>query len=159
MSVDNSLIDELEQVSLFHGLSVQQLEDVSQFCTLLYLADGDTLIEESASGAVDLYLLCKGSVEIVSNATSQTSDEVVISKQENDVFGEMAWLTRSPRTVSVRCCGAVQAICVDGEALRKYLDKHTEVGYIVMREIALTLARRMNDADSLLKLMLWNKTL
>lgn len=153
------MIEGLEGVSLFKELSIGQLEEVSQFCTLLNLSDGDMLIKESDRNAADLYLLCNGSVEIVSSGTQVTSGEVVISKEDKDVFGEMSWLTNAPRTASVRCHGAVQAVRVDGTALSEYLNSHAELGYVMMKQVAQTLAQRMQGTDALLKQILWNTTL
>jgi len=153
------VIEELEKVSLFNELSYLQLEAISQFCQLLSLSDGDMLIRESDRNVSDLYLLCAGSVEIVSSATAIISGEVVISKQDKDLFGEMGWLTNAPRTASVRCHGSVQAIRVEGQALTKYLNNHPDVGFIIMRHIALTLSQRLQGTDALLKQILWNTTL
>jgi len=153
------MIEALEKVSLFSELSVAQLAEVDQFCTLLSLSDGDMLIKESDRDDIDLYLLCQGSVEIVSRGSPITSGEVVISKQDKDVFGEMGWLTNAARTASVRCHGNVQAIRVDGRALNEYLNSHTDLGYIMMRHVAQTLAQRMQGTDALLKQILWNTTL
>ena len=153
------MIEELESVSLFRELSVAQLAEVGQFCTLLSLSAGDMLIKESDRGDVDLYLLCQGSVEIVSTSSPITSGEVVISKEDKDVFGEMGWLTDAPRTASVRCHGNVHAIRVDGRALNEYLNSHTELGYVIMKHVAQTLAQRMQGTDALLKQTLWNTTL
>lgn len=153
------MIEELEKVSLFRDLTPDQLDAVSQFCSFLTLADGDMLIRESERNDNDLYLLCKGMVEIVSSSTPVTSGEVVISKQDKDVFGEMGWLTNAPRTASVRCHGDVQAVRVDGQALSEYLNNNTDVGYVIMRHVALTLSERMQGTDALLKQILWNTTL
>ena len=153
------MIEELEKISLFTELSAGQLAEVSQFCRLLTLSDGDMLIREDDRNGTDLYFLCQGSVEIVSNSSPITSGEVVISKQDKDVFGEMGWLTNAPRTASVRCHGNVRAIRVDGSALSHYLDSHSELGYTMMRHVARTLAQRMQGTDALLKQILWNTTL
>lgn len=153
------MIDDLEKSSLFHDLSAEHLTDVSRFCAALSLSDGEMLIEESDENNKDLYLLCSGAVEIVSNSTLLTSNEVVISKEDMDVFGEIAWLTNRKRTASVRCHGSVRAIRVDGQALSDYLNNNSEPGYAVMRRIALTLSSRMVSTDSLLKQILWNTAL
>jgi len=153
------MTDDLEKATLFQGLNPSQLKAISSFCSLLTLLDGDMLIREEDRGDSDIYLLLDGAVEIVSNNTMITSSEVVISKEDKDVFGEIAWLTGSPRTASVRCRGGVNAIRVDGKALTSYLEQHPAAGYSVMREIALTQSRRMQRTDSLLKQILWNSLL
>ena len=153
------MTNNLEKVSLLHGLSRQQLTEVSLLCSELSLHDGDMLIQEADAANTDLYLLIQGSVEIVSNNSKITSSEVVISKEDIDVFGEIAWLTGSRRTASVRCHGNVLAIQIDGQKLHQYLNTHPEAGFIVMREIALIQSRRMQNTDSLLKQILWNSLL
>jgi len=151
--------EDLEGISLFQDLSTQQLQEVAQFCATLSLSDGDMLIHEAERNDNDLYLLCNGSVEIVSASSRVTSGEVVISHEDKDVFGEVGWLAGAPRTASVRCRGPVQAIRVDGRALTKYIASHHDLGYLLMHHIALTLARRMQGTDTLLKQILWNTTL
>ena len=153
------MIEGLESFSLFSELKAVHLQQISSFCTELSLLDGETLIEEKDHNNKDLFLLCAGKVEIVSNSTATTSNEVVISKEDMDVFGEIAWLNNCRRTASVRCNGAVRAIRVDGNSLANYLNNNHEAGYAVMRKIALTLSTRMANADSLLKQILWNTTL
>ncbi len=153
------MIEELEKVSLCQNLSPDQLDSVSQFCTLLNLSDGDMLIRESDQNDTDIYLLSTGSVEIVSNSSRITSGEVVISREDKDVFGEMGWLTNAPRTASVRCHGNVQAIRVDGQAFADYLSSNPDVGYLVMQYVAVKLACRLQGTDSLLKQILWNTML
>jgi CRP-like cAMP-binding protein len=153
------MIEDLDSSSFFQDLTVAQLHDISAFCTPLSLGDGDMLIQEAERGQPDLYVLCAGSVEIVSNAAPIISDEVVISKMDKDIFGEIGWLTGSKRTASVRCHGEVRAIQVDGEALTGYLNSHPDVGYMVLRRVSLTLAERMKNTDSLLKQILWNSVL
>lgn len=153
------MIEELEKVSLCQNLTPDQLDAVSRFCTTLYLSDGDMLIRESDQEDNDLYLLCTGNVEIVSNSTRVTSGEVVISTEDKDVFGEMSWLTSAPRTASVRCHGNVLAIRVDGPALSDYLNENPDVGFIIMQYVAIKLASRLQGTDSLLKQILWNTML
>jgi CRP/FNR family cyclic AMP-dependent transcriptional regulator len=153
------MLEELEKVALFQDLSEEQLEEVGSFCTLLNLQDGEILIHESDAANTDIYILCEGRVEIVSSATPLISGEVVISREDKNIFGEMAWLSDAPRTASVRCHGPVQAIRVDGEALKQFLSSRAGVAYPVMRRIALILAERMRETDSLLKQILWNTTL
>ena len=79
-----------------------------------------------------------------------------MSRQDKDIFGEISWLTQKKRTATIRCLGEVDAICIDGGQFMSYLDQHPQVGFSVMKNIALLLADRLNHADSLLKQILWN---
>ena len=150
------MLDELDRSSLFHDLSVSQLKEILPFCTLVQLNDGDILIHEGDSGNRDLYLLCMGSVEIVSNNTAIISNEVVLSKEDTELLGEVSWLTGRRRTASVRCRGHVEAIQIDGQALWEHMESHTDIGFLVMKRIALTLSERIDVTDALMKQILWN---
>jgi len=153
------MVEELESFTLFQGFTALQLAEISSFCTVLRLEDGEILIHESEGDDSDLYLLCSGSVEVVSNNTKMTSDEVVISKEENELFGEMAWLSGKKRTASIRCHGSVKAIRIDGDALFKYLQASPELGFVFMHRLALLVTQRLGDSSSLLKQILWNNLL
>jgi len=153
------MVEDLELSVLFRGFSVLQLSEIEPFCTLLVLEDGELLIQESDLDDRDLYLLCRGGVEIVSNDSQSTSSEVVISKADNELYGEMAWLSGKKRTASVRCHGGVEAIRIDGDALLEYFRRYPDLGFLFMHRLAVLLSQRLSDASSLLKQVLWNSTL
>ena len=153
------MISDLERTNFFHDLSVDQLEEISPFCTLLQLNDGDILIKEGDQENRDIYHLWSGAVEIVSNDTSIISNEVVLSSEDNELIGEISWLTNGKRTATVRCKGDVEAVRIDGQALMEFLGKNTDIGFLIMRRIALIISGRMERTDSLMKQILWNKGL
>lgn len=153
------MVEDLEQSELFRGLSALQLAEVAQFCTRLILEDGEILIRESDRIDRDLYLLVRGSVEIVSNDSQSTSGEVVISKEDNELFGEMAWLSGKKRTASVRCHGPVQAVRINGEALLPYLRANPDLGFLFMHRLAVLVADRLSETNNLLKQILWNSAI
>lgn len=144
---------------LFQGFSAQQITEVTALCTALTLDDGELLIEESDVQDRDLYLLCHGSVEIISKNAQSTSNEAVISKEHNELFGEMAWLSGEKRTASVRAYGRVQAIRIEGGAFFDYLQDHPDVGFLFMRRLSLMISRRLTEASNLLKQILWSSML
>ena len=153
------MINELEYVRLFKELDGQSLEHISEFSVKLALADGEILISENETQPYDLYVLCDGRVEVVSNSTDITSGEVTLSRQDKEIFGEMSWLTGRKRTATIRSLGEVEIIRIDGQKLTAYLQTHPQAGYIIMRAIANLLAESLNLTDQLLKQILWNSTI
>lgn len=150
------MISEIDQLALFEDVGSEQLSEIVEYCSRVILNDGDILIHENEKERFDLFVLCTGSVEIVSNNTPYVSGECVLSRQHKELFGEISWLTRCKRTATVRCHGPVEAIRIDGEALLTYLEEQPEVGFLVMRRIASLMAYRMEQTDGLLKQILWN---
>jgi CRP-like cAMP-binding protein len=150
------MIGDLDGTNFFHDLSLDQLEEITPFCTLLQLNDGDIMIQEGDQGKRDLYHLWSGTVEVVSNDTTIISNEVVLSKEDKELFGEISWLTNGKRTASVRCRGPVEVIRIDGEALMRFLEKNPDIGFLIMRRIAIIISERMEETDNLMKQILWN---
>jgi len=151
------MIEELEQVTIFKGLSSAQMDDIARLCSREQCSDGDFLIQEGDDQSDDLYILLSGTVEIVSSNSKTTSSEVVLSREDKEIFGEISWLTNTRRTAGVRCHGNVEAIRIDGDALMSYLESEPEVGFYVTRQIAILLSRRMEESNRLLKQLLWNR--
>ncbi|MDT8382839.1 MAG: cyclic nucleotide-binding domain-containing protein [Gammaproteobacteria bacterium] len=153
------MMTELEQVQLFKELTGQALQEISGFCTKLELESGDTFIAENDLQSRDLFILCRGRVEIITSSSGITSSESIISEHDKELFGEISWITGRRRTASVRCVGEVEAIRIDGEKFMAYLQSHPEAGFVVMRTIARLVANALSDTDQLLKQMLWNTPL
>jgi len=150
------MIDILENISLFEGFDYVILADISLMCSKHEYGDGDTLISESNKENRDLFILISGDVEILSINRSSVSGEVVLSKKDKDIFGEVAWLTDQPRTATIRAIGEVEAIRIDGDQLMEYMEKNTDAGFILARRIARLLAQRLKYTDDLLKQILWS---
>ena len=150
------MIIELGKVSVFKELGDKTLESISKFSKELELGDGEELISEHVKDSSDLFVLCKGSVEIVSNDSTVTSNEVTLSKLDKDIFGEVGWLCNGARSATVRSVGEVEVIRIDGAKLKKFVFDNPEVGLKLIFNIAQTLADRLNNTDSLLKQVLWN---
>lgn len=150
------MINCLVNTFLFQELEFSAIEEIAKFCTKLNLSDGEILISENEAQNYDLFILCMGSVEIVSSSSSKTSEEIVISKQDTEVFGEIAWLTRNKRTATLRCRGEVEAVRIDATKLMEYMEVNPQIGFEIMRKIANLLAKRLEQTNNLLKQILWN---
>lgn len=150
---------DLATVSVFRDLDYAVLEDVAGFSKKLNLFAGDDLISEHRSSLSDIYVLCHGMVEIISSSSGITSEEITLSPQDKEIFGEISWLTQRKRSATIRCLDEVDAICIDGQHFMGYLDDNPQVGFSVMKNVALLLADRLNQADSLLKQLLWNSNI
>lgn len=152
----SAMFYDLEKTTLFQDLSHEDLNAIAKFCRREILADGDVLIHENERAGHDLFILCKGMVEVVSNNSNMVSGEAVLSRESKELFGEISWLTKSRRTASVRCKGHVEVIRVDGARLDAYMTEHYQAGFAIMRRIAILLSQRLGATDMLLKQILWN---
>jgi CRP-like cAMP-binding protein len=153
------IANDLAPVYVFRDLEFSVLEAIAGFSAKRHFFAGEDLISEHRGSLSDIYVLCAGTVEIISSSSGVTSEEVSLSRQDKEIFGEISWLTQRKRTATIRCLSEVEAVCIDGHQFMQYLDSHPEVGFPVMKNMALLLADRLNDADSLLKQILWNSNI
>ena len=130
------------------------MTDISCFCDIRELDDGDILISENDTENWDIFLLCNGSVEIVSNKSLNISNEIVLSSGEIDILGELSWLLNTKRSATVRCKGEVTIIHIDGQKLKDYFNKNTVIGYSFMKNLSKLLAKRLMQTDIMLKQVL-----
>ena len=147
---------ELEYVEVFKHLDGPALREMATFSTKLELMDGEILISENDSAPFDLFVLCKGRIEIISNGSGITSGEVTLSKQDKEIYGEVSWLTGRKRTATIRCHGPVEVIRIDGQQLLAYLQQNPQAGFVIMQAVATMLADSVSQTDQLLKQILWN---
>lgn len=150
------ILEQLMNISLFHGLNIRTITDISSFCDIRELDDGDIIISENDNESQDIYVLCNGSVEIVSNTSQITSNEIVLSSGQIDILGELSWLLNVKRTATVRCKGEVSSIHINGQQLKEYFNRNPEAGYLFMNNLSVLLAKRLMQTDDLLKQVLWN---
>lgn len=150
------ILEQLTSTPLFKGINIRAMTDITCFCDVRELDDGDILISEDDKESRDIYILCNGSVEIVSNKSQDISSEIVLSSGEVDILGELSWLLNTKRTATVRCKGEVTIIHIDGQQLKDYFDINSEIGYPFMKNLSELLAKRLMQTDDLLKQILWN---
>ncbi len=153
------IIDQLKLTRLFSGLSLLQLEEVARYCTYHILDDGDIVMNEKDWDNFDIFIICKGYLEIVSSASKQISDEVVISTKGKGILGEMAWLTKAPRTATIRSHGPAELIQINGKALEAYLENNTQAGYHFMKQLAIQISENTRETSDVLKQLLWRDNL
>lgn len=153
------IIDQLKETPIFQDLDVQHLEEISRLCKVEQLSDGTVVIEENSDENYDIFIIIKGYLEVVSNTGKCLSDELVLSKQNHGMFGEIGWLKKAKRTASIRSHGHVELIRIDGDRLEEYFDKNNIVGYKVMRRIAINLSNNIKETNTLLKQVLFTENL
>ena len=84
------------------------------------------------------YVIMSGVVEVL----VETEDGLVpvVTRGENEMIGEMAVLTNSPRSATLRAKGPVRALRVANDAFVKMMTENPGVALDVMRQLSLKLA-------------------
>ena len=84
------------------------------------------------------YVIMSGVVEVL----VETEDGLVpvVTRGENEMIGEMAVLTNSPRSATLRAKGPVRALRIANDAFVKMMTENPGVALDVMRQLSLKLA-------------------
>ncbi len=104
----SSLVEFLGQVPLFAKLEPSLLETVAARAGAVHLGAGDWLFHEGDPGEA-MYVLRAGRLEVV----DESADAVIRELGRGDAVGELALLSSTPRSASVRAARASDLVVID----------------------------------------------
>jgi CRP/FNR family cyclic AMP-dependent transcriptional regulator len=142
-------VDDATRRSLLedHGLDPEELETLSEFAEAQRFASGEHIFSEGDPGDT-LYLIAEGEVRI-SRHIAGLGDEALTILEAGEVFGELAWLDRSPRSAdAIAHTGGCTVLAVSREQLDGTLKNRTAAQARFLRTLSTVLCRRlraMND--------------
>ena len=116
-----------------------------RFCSAITFISGDDVFTPHRQESHDLYVLYSGHLEITA-ADGQKVD-LLLDQGRPVLMGEIAWLTGKGRSVFLTCITEAEALRIDGDALRAWLDENPRAGMAFMRNLAVLLAGRLTDKE------------
>jgi CRP-like cAMP-binding protein len=125
-------LDLIKRVPLFSRLSKGSLEDVAQIADELDLPAGKVMATEGDRGR-EFFVLLEGEAEVTKG------DRSINTMHEGDFFGEIALVTKMPRTASVTATTPVRVLVINERDFGALLKRSPEVG----RGVAEALAERI----------------
>ncbi len=147
--------DVLNDVPLFSSLSATEREELGASLKTVRHAKG-TLIFRVGDPGDALYVVRAGVAEVFFK--NNTGEEIVLEVAgPGEVFGELSLLDRGPRSASVRVVEDVEAVCLNREALERFLLAHpgAAMGFLAVmgrrmrvsaEQLRHTATRNSNDA-------------
>ena len=126
----------LGRASLFQGLSKRHLREIAKVSAARRVATGQELVKEGAAGSV-WFLILDGTARVVRGGRT------VKRLGPGDFFGEMALLTRAPRTASVIAREPMECITLSAAAFRKVLIDNPSIALAMLS----TMADRIAELD------------
>jgi CRP/FNR family transcriptional regulator, cyclic AMP receptor protein len=125
-------VELLKKVPLFSRLDKKALQDVAYIADELDLPAGKEMATEGDRGR-EFFVLLDGEAEVKKGETR------INTMKEGDFFGEIALVTKMPRTASVIATTDVRVLVITERAFDALLKKSPEVG----RSVAEALAERV----------------
>ncbi len=137
--------DVLRQVELFAHLREDERRALAEELYFAPFAAGE-LVSRQGATAHFLYILAKGSVEVLLRAPAGKTSRLVTCIEAPGFFGEMGLLTGQPRTADVRAASDVQCFRLEKKAFASVLKARPEIA----EHLADVLARRREELDTAL---------
>jgi len=121
----------LRQISLFSGLTLDQLEAVAQLTSEVHYAPGECIVREGESGN-ELFLALEGSMDVYLGYDTPARRE--INRIEAiDYFGEMAVLDGEPRSATIVAREPCRLLTLDGHSLKSLIQQMPEISFEIFR--------------------------
>jgi hypothetical protein len=130
----------LEQAPIFRPLPAETLLELSHSVCRVLIPEGDPIILEGRVND-DIYVLTKGRLSV--SKRHEGCDVTVAYISPGEVFGEMAFLTRRPRSATVRAIEESECIMVKSVDLRLLAYRQPSV----ILQVARVLAQRLEATE------------
>jgi CRP-like cAMP-binding protein len=129
----NQKIDLIRKVPLFARCSRTELKEIAMLADEIDLKEGKEMTRQGTPGR-EFFVLLEGSADVKKN------NRKVNTLGPGDFFGEIALVSREPRTATVTATSPVRALVITDRSFRRLLDDAPRVQTKVMEALAERLA-------------------
>jgi CRP/FNR family cyclic AMP-dependent transcriptional regulator len=129
----NQKIDLIRKVPLFARCSRAELKEIAMLADEIDLREGKEMTREGAPGR-EFFVLLEGTADV------KKKSRRVNTLGPGDFFGEIALVSREPRTATVIATSPVRALVITDWSFRQLLDDAPRVKTKVMEAMAQRLA-------------------
>lgn len=126
-------IEIIKRVPMFSRLSKKELEDVAHIADELDLPSGKVMAKEGAPGR-EFFVLLEGEAAVTKG------DRRINTMKNGDFFGEIALVTKMPRTATVKATSDVRVLVITERDFGALIKRSPEVGRAVAQALAERLA-------------------
>jgi CRP-like cAMP-binding protein len=129
----NEKTDLIRKVPLFARCSRAELKEIAKLADEIDLSEGKEMTREGAPGR-EFFVLLEGTADVEKNSRK------VNTLGPGDFFGEIALVSREPRTATVIASSPIRALVITDRSFRRLLDDAPQVKTRVMEAMAQRLA-------------------
>jgi CRP-like cAMP-binding protein len=130
---DNPKIDLIKHVPLFGSASKSELAEIASIADEVDLPAGRTLIAEGDSGR-EFFVLIDGTADVTQEGRH------IRKLGPGDFFGEIALISKAPRSATIVTTSPVRALVITDRAFRQLLDHSPNIQIGVLLALAERLA-------------------
>ncbi|MBB6633897.1 Crp/Fnr family transcriptional regulator [Cohnella thailandensis] len=128
------MIQWLRKVSLFDGLTDEQLEHVLRIATKRSIPVGTVLFHEKEYGD-KFYVILSGSIKIYSRSANG-EEKVLTVMADGESFGELALLDGRPRSASAQTLETTLVLEISSDNFLELLRNHFDITQSILKELS-----------------------
>jgi len=139
------LIEILQGVELFEGLSEQELDKVAKLCMKRSFQENEVIAQEDSHGE-ELFIVQEGFVEVA--VQTQGGRKVIVNLGTGQTIGEMSLIDQGRRSATVRALSSPTIVQIlEQQDFANLCESECRIGYIVMHNIAADLSFRLRQRN------------
>jgi CRP-like cAMP-binding protein len=129
----NAKVDLLKSVPLFAGCTKSELKQLASSTDEVDLREGYVLMREGRPGR-EFFVMIDGNVRVTAN------DKKIADLSGGDWFGEIALLTKVPRTATITATSDVRALVLTDRSFRRVVETMPSIALKVLASVGDRLA-------------------
>jgi CRP/FNR family transcriptional regulator, cyclic AMP receptor protein len=129
----NSKIDAIKHVPLFGQCSKTDLAEIAKIADEIDLREGKEMTREGAPGR-EFFVLLEGTADV------RRKNRKVATLKAGDFFGEIALVSKRPRTATVVATSPVRALVVTEQSFRGLMEHQPSIQLKVLQALAARVA-------------------
>jgi CRP-like cAMP-binding protein len=137
----NAKVDLLKSVPLFAGCTKSELKQLASSTDEVDLREGYVLMREGRPGR-EFFVLIDGDVAVTAK------DKKVAALSGGDWFGEIALLTKVPRTATITATSDVRALVLTDRSFRRVVETMPSIALKVLASVGDRLAADQQNERS-----------
>jgi CRP-like cAMP-binding protein len=131
-------VDIIRRVPLFSRCNKKELAEIASHADEIDLPQGKQLIRQGERGR-EFFVLLEGEADV------ERDGEHIQTMGSGDFFGEIALVSKVPRTATVTATTPVRALVITDRDFRTLLEQSTEINLKVLEALAERLAQLQAD--------------
>lgn len=136
--------------SLFDGLCPNEIDQIISLCQEEAFEKDKIIIEEDDT-CTNIYIILEGRLRVelktYSVGVNREDYRYIATLRKGEVFGEITFLGGGRRSARVSAVEDIRLVKIGGPELHNLFEKDYHLGYVMMRNIASILARRLSDIN------------
>jgi ABC-type bacteriocin/lantibiotic exporter with double-glycine peptidase domain len=138
----NEMVTMLTDIPMFAGIDRSKLKLLVFASRRDHFDPGQVVFHQGEAGDC-AYVIISGEVDVV--LESAAGERTVATLSHNDLFGEMAMLTKLPRTTTIRARTSLVLLNLSRDVFLRLVEENNEIAISVMRVLTERLASTLHD--------------